>query len=93
MEDFEGGETPAWAAGAMRGAAATMAARGLSASSLAGMAIVQAAMESALPIAQMDASNKQEVAMESARQRAGFLNMEFTQEFQAKVQNAARSLR
>ena len=90
MKDFEGGDTPAWAAGAMRGAAAQMAARGLSASSMAGMAIVQAAMESALPIAQMDASNKQEVAMESARQRAGFLNMEFTQEFQAKVQNAAR---
>jgi hypothetical protein len=90
MADFEGGSTPAWAAGAMRGATARMAARGLSASSMAGMAIVQAAMESALPIAQMDASNKQEVAMESARQRAGFLNMEFTQDFQAKVQNAAR---
>ena len=90
MEDFEGGATPAWAAGAMRGATAAMAARGLSASSMAGMAIVQAAMESALPIAQMDASNKQEVAMESARQRANFLNMEFTQEFQAKVQNAAK---
>ena len=90
MADFEGGSTPAWAAGAMRGATARMAARGLSASSMAGMAIVQAAMESALPIAQMDASNKQEVAMESARQRAGFLNMEFTQEFQAKVQNAAK---
>ena len=90
MADFEGGSTPTWAAGAMRNATATMAARGLGASSLAGMAIVQAAMESALPIAQMDASNKQEVAMESARQRAGFLNMEFTQEFQAKVQNASR---
>jgi len=90
MADFEGGATPTWAAGAMRTATATMAARGLGASSLAGMAIVQAAMESALPIAQMDASNKQEVAMESARQRAGFLNMEFTQEFQAKVQNASR---
>ena len=90
MADFEGGATPTWAAGAMRNATATMAARGLGASSLAGMAIVQAAMESALPIAQMDASNKQEVAMESARQRAGFLNMEFTQEFQAKVQNASR---
>ena len=90
MSDFEGGSTPAWAAGAMRGASARMAARGLSASSMAGMAIVQAAMESALPIAQMDASNKQEVAMESARQRAGFLNMEFTQDFQAKVQNAAK---
>jgi len=90
MADFEGGATPSWAAGAMRGATAQMAARGLGASSMAGMALVQAAMESALPIAQMDASNKQEVAMESARQRAGFLNMEFTQEFQAKVQNASR---
>ena len=90
MADFEGGATPSWAAGAIRGATAQMAARGLGASSMAGMALVQAAMESALPIAQMDASNKQEVAMESARQRAGFLNMEFTQEFQAKVQNASR---
>ena len=44
MADFEGGSTPAWAAGAMRGASARMAARGLSASSMAGMAIVQAAM-------------------------------------------------
>lgn len=90
MQDFEGGATPSWASGAMRKATAQMAARGLSASSMAGMAIVQAAMESALPIAQMDASNKQAVAMESARQRANFLQMEFTQDFQAKVQNAAR---
>ena len=58
---------------------------------MAGMAVVQAAMEAALPIAQMDAANKQQVAMESARQRAQFLNMEFTQEFQTKVlQNAAK---
>ena len=40
----------------MRAATAAMAARGLGASSLAGQAIVQAAMESALPIAQADAS-------------------------------------
>ena len=45
MQQFEGGATPAWAAGAMRAATATMAARGLGASSLAGQAIVQAAME------------------------------------------------
>ena len=90
MQDFQGGATPAWAAGAMRRANATMAARGLSASSMAGMAVVQAAMESALPIAQMDAANKQQVAIESARQRANFLQMEFTQEFQTKVQNAAK---
>jgi len=90
MNDFQSGKTPAWAAGAMRAASANMAARGLSASSMAGMAVVQAAMESALPIAQMDAANKQQVAMESARQRATFLNMEFDQNFQTKVMNAAK---
>ena len=90
MEDFEGGNTPAWAAGAMRAATAQMKARGLSSSSMAGMAIVQAAMESALPIAQMDASNKQQMAMFKAEQRAKFMGMKFDQDFQAKVQNAAR---
>ena len=90
MQDFQGGNTPPWAAGAMRNAAAAMAARGLSASSMAGMAIVQAAMESALPIAQIDASNKQEVALLNAQQRASFLGMEFDQEFQTRVKNAAR---
>ena len=90
MQDFQGGKTPPWAAGAMRNANAMLAARGIGASSMAGMAVVQAAMEAALPIAQMDAANKQQVALESARQRAQFLNMEFTQEFQTKVQNAAK---
>jgi hypothetical protein len=90
MQDFAGGNTPSWAAGAMRNASAAMAARGLSASSMAGMAIVQAGMEAALPIAQIDASNKQEVALLNAEQRASFLGMEFDQEFQAKVRNAAR---
>ena len=41
MADFEGGATPAWAAGAMRAANAAMAARGLGASSMAGQAVVQ----------------------------------------------------
>lgn len=101
MEQFEGNEPPAWAAGAMRAAAARMASRGLSASSMAGQAIIQAAMESALPIAVQDAqtsaaferqnlSNKQQAAMFAAEKRAQFLNLEFTQDFQAKVQNAAR---
>ncbi len=90
MQDFEGGNTPPWAAGAMRAANAAMAARGLSSSSMAGMAVVQAAMESALPIAQMDAANKQQMAMAKAEQRAKFMGMEFDQNFQAKVKNAAR---
>jgi hypothetical protein len=101
MEDFEGGETPAWAAGAMRAATQRMAARGLAASSMAGQAIVQAAMESAMPIAMADAqtmasfeaqnlSNRQQAAMMKAEQRAKFLGMEFDQAFQTRVQNAAK---
>lgn len=98
---FTGTNPPAWAAGAIRTANATMAARGLGASSLAGQAIVQAAMEASLPIAQADASiiaqfeqqnlsNRQQSAMLAAEQRAKFLGQEFDQTFQAKVQNAAR---
>lgn len=101
MQQFEGGETPPWAAGSMRTAMATLAARGLSASSMAGQAVIQAAMESALPIAQADAatqatfeaqnlSNRQQRAMLAAQQRATFLGQEFDQEFQARVQNSAR---
>ena len=101
MDDFDGGETPVWAAGAMRAANAAMAARGLGASSMAGQAIIQAAMESAIPIAQVDAattaqfemqnlSNRQQRSMLAAEQRATFMGMEFTQEFQARVQNSAR---
>ena len=101
MGDFEGGATPAWAAGAMRAANAQMAARGLGSSSMAGQAIIQAAMESAIPIAQQDAStvasfeaqnlsNRQQTALFAAQQRADFLKLDFTQEFQARVTNAAK---
>ncbi len=101
MQQFVGGNTPAWAAGAIRSANSAMAARGLGASSLAGQAIVQAAMESALPIAQADAatqaqfegqnlSNRQQRAMLAAQQRAAFMGQEFDQEFQSRVQNSAR---
>lgn len=101
MAQFEGGETPAWAAGSMRSAMATLSARGLGASSLAGQAVIQAAMEAALPIAQMDAqtqsqfeqqnlSNRQQRAILAAQQRAQFLGQEFDQAFQARVANAAK---
>jgi len=101
MADFEGGETPAWAAGSMRTAMQMLSARGLGASSLAGQAVIQASMEAALPIAQMDAqaqaqfemanlSNRQQRQMLMAQQRAAFLNQEFDQAFQARVQNAGR---
>ena len=58
MNQFEGGNTPPWAAGSMRQAMAKLAARGLGASSMAGQAVIQAAMEAALPIAQMDAQTQ-----------------------------------
>ena len=101
MQAFEGGNTPAWAAGALRNATAQMAARGLGASSMAGQAMIQAAMESALPIAQADASviasfeaqnlsNRQQRAMLAAEQRAAFIGQEFDQAFQSRVSNASK---
>jgi len=90
MQQFEGGDTPAWAAGSMRKASQMLAARGLGASSMAGQAVIQAAMEAALPIAQIDTANKQEVALFKAEQRAKFMQMDFDQDFQAKVTNAAK---
>ena len=90
MDEFDDGQTPAWAAGSMRKAMQTLAARGLGASSLAGQAVIQAAMEAALPIAQIDASNKQEMAILKAEQRAKFMQQDFDQAFEAKVKNAAR---
>ena len=101
LTDFDASNPPSWAAGAMRAATAEMARRGLGSSSLAGQAIVQAAMESALPIAQADAqiqaqfegqnlSNKQQMAMFYAQQRASFMGQEFDQGFQARVMNAAK---
>lgn len=101
MTQFEGGQTPAWAAGAMRNAQAMLAQRGLGASSIAGQAVIQAAMESALPIAQVDAatfaqfeaqnlSNRQQTALFAAQQRAAFLQQDFDQGFQTRVLNAAK---
>jgi len=99
--DFDAAEPPPWASGAMRAANSAMAARGLSASSIAGQAVIQATMEAAIPIAQADASvfatfeqtnlsNRQQRAMLAAQQRAAFIGQEFDQAFQARVANAAK---
>lgn len=101
MTSFDAGAPPAWAASSMRSVTAQLAARGLGASSLAGQAIIQAALESAVPIAAADAkvftemgltnlSNRQAMAIETAKQRAAFLGQEFDQGFQTKVLNAAK---
>ena len=100
-QNFETGNPPAWAAASMRNVTAILNQRGLGASSIAGQAIIQAQMEAALPIAQQDAqtianlniqnlSNRQQVAIIGAEQRAKFLGLEFDQAFQAKVANASR---
>ena len=99
--NFDATNPPSWAAGAIRGVQAVMQQRGLGASSIAGQALIQAAIESALPVAQADASvfaqfenqnlsNRQQRAMLAAQQRAQFIGQEFDQGFQARVQNAAK---
>ena len=101
LTDFDAGAPPPWAAATMRTATAQLAARGLGASSLAGQAIIQAALEAATPIAAADAkvfeqmgvanlSNRQQIAMLTGQQRAQFLGQEFDQAFQTRVLNAAR---
>ena len=99
--NFDASNPPPWAAGTLRAVQAQMAQRGLGASSMAGQAMIQGALESALPIAQADAqvnaqfetqnlSNRQQRAMLAAQQRATFIGQEFDQEFQSRVQNSAR---
>ena len=98
MKSFDDG-SPAWAAGAMRAANATMASRGLGASSMAGAAILQAAMESALPIAQQDAQtfanmgirnldNRQAVAVSNAAAQQGLSLQNLNNEQQANLQKS-----
>ena len=95
MSQFDDG-TPAWAAGAIRAANDTMAARGMGASSLAAAAIVQASMESALPIAQADAqvysnmnltnlNNQQKIALEVAAAQRGTQLQNLSNEQQAEL--------
>lgn len=76
MSQFEGGNTPPWAAGAMRNANAIMAQRGLGASSMAGGAVTQAAMESAIQIAAQDAATYSQFEMQNLnnRQQARLVN-------------------
>lgn len=59
---FKDGKVPGWAAGIVRSANQQMAARGLSASSMAGAAVTQAALEAAIPIATRDAATYFETA-------------------------------
>jgi len=87
MQQFEGGQIPAFAAGAIRTAEQRLAARGLGASSMAGAAITQAAMEASTPIAAADAETYRrmnELNLNN-RQQAEVLNAQMT--LQMDLQN------
>lgn len=101
MKSFDDG-TPAWAAGAIRTANAAMNARGLGGSSMAGAAILQAAMESAIPIASQDAetfsrmnlqnlNNRQQVSLANAAAQQGLQLQNLNNEQQVALQNSANS--
>ena len=101
MKSFDNG-TPAWAAGAIRAANEAMLSRGMAASSMAAAAIVQAAMESALPIAQQDAQvyaamgmanldNQQKVSLANAAAQQGLSLQNLSNEQQMNLQNSVQA--
>ena len=101
MKSFDDG-TPSWASGALRAANAALAGRGLGASSMAATAILTAAMESALPIAQQDAqvfnnmnltnlNNQQQVSLSNAAAQQGLSLTNLSNEQQANLQKSANA--
>ena len=98
MKSFDDG-TPAWAAGALRSVNAAMSARGLGNSSMAGAALIQASLESAIPIAQSDAAtfaamdmenvrNEQAVALANAAAAQNFELANLSNEQATRIQNS-----
>jgi len=98
MQQFEGGQIPAFAAGAIRTAEQRLAARGLGASSMAGAAITQAAMEASTPIAAADAetyrrmnelnlNNRQQAEVVNAQMTLQMDLQNLSNEQQARVTN------
>ena len=101
MNQFNDG-TPAWAAGAMRSVNAQMAARGIGSSSMASSALLQTAMESALPIAQADAqvyatmgmqnlNNRQQTSLSNAAAMQGMTLQNLNNEQQTALQNSSKA--
>jgi len=101
MKQFDDG-TPVWAAGALRAANAAMASRGLAGSSMAGAAILQAAMESSLPIATQDAqtfnqmnmnnlNRRQQVSLTNAAAQQGLSLQNLSNEQQVALQNSTNA--
>jgi hypothetical protein len=101
MSQFDNDQVPAFAAPAIKMANDAMLQRGLGASSMAGQAILKAAMEATTVIAVQDAnmyakfnlanlSNKQQTAVVNAQLRATLTGQELTQEHQARILNTAK---
>ena len=101
MSQFDNNQIPAFASGAIQMANAQMLARGVGASSMAGQAILHAAMETATAVAVQDAqvhakfnlqnlSNKQQTALVNAQLRATITGQELTNAQQARVINASK---
>ena len=65
LTDFDAGNPPPWASGSMRAATAVLNQRGIGASSMAGQAIIQATLESAIPIAAGDAKTVFEAGVQT----------------------------
>jgi hypothetical protein len=95
----EGEPLPPWAAPAVRAVGGVMAKRGLGASSMASAAMVQAVMESAIPIAAQDAqtyatidltnlNNRQQAALQNAATYAAMDRANLDARLQAAVTNA-----
>ena len=103
MQQFEGGKIPSFAAGAIRLAEQKLASRGMGASSMAGAALVQAAMEASTPIAAADAETYRRMAEANLnnRQQAEVLNAQMTlqmdmsnlsNEQQARITNTQKQI-
>ena len=101
MSQFDNNQIPAFASGAIQMANAQMLARGVGASSMAGQAILKAAMETATAVAVQDAqvhtkfnlqnlSNQQQTALVNAQLRATLTGQELTLEQQERVMNTAK---
>ena len=104
MQQFEGGKVPSFAAGAIRAAEQRLAGRGMGASSMAGAAIVHAAMEASTPIAAADAETFRRMSELNLnnRQQAEVLNAQMilqvdmanlSNEQQANVMNTSNRVK
>ena len=101
MSQFDNNQIPAFAAPAIKVSNDAMLQRGLGASSMAGQAILKAAMEATTAIAVQDAnmyaqfnmanlSNKQQTAIVNAQLRATLTGQELNNEQQSRVLNTAK---